>query len=143
MQLPIPKFKVLLYGPGIPSSGVKARAHFEASVLVIEGKGHWFTIQGENLSLKTGGFDGRQWLLCWETPAGPVSVMLQGDDAVELFIKLAPPEIAHKLKQVHLEHSGQARFRRSWIALLILLVLLLAVIVFDLFSLQMPFSISW
>lgn len=143
MQLPIPKFKVLLYAPGIPSSGVKAWAHFEASVLVIEGKGHWFTIQGESLSLRTGGYDGRQWLLCWETPAGPVSVMLQGNDAVELFIKLAPPEIAEKLKQVHREHGGKARFRRLWIALFILLVLLLAVLAFDLFSLQVPFPMPW
>lgn len=143
MQLPIPKFKVLLYGPGIASSGIKARAHFEASVLVIEGKGHWFTVQGESLSLRTGGYDGRQWLLGWETPAGAVSVMLQGDDAVELFIKLAPPEIAEKLRQVHRGQGGKARIRRLWIALFILLLLLLAVLAFDLFSLQVPFAMPW
>jgi len=131
MRLPIAKFKVLLYGPGIPSGGIKARAHFEASVLVVQGKGHWFTVHGESLSLKTGGYDGRQWLLCWDTPAGPASLILQGNDAVELFIKLAPPEIAKKLKRAHSSHAGKAGLRRFWGVLFILLILLLILFLFD------------
>jgi hypothetical protein len=75
MQLPIPKFKVLLYGSGLPPIGIRAQAYFEDSVLVVQGKHHWFTIQGDQLFLKTGGYDGRQWLVCWETPTGQISTM--------------------------------------------------------------------
>jgi hypothetical protein len=101
MQLPIPVFKVLLYGPGLPTAGLQARARFEESVLVVQGKGHWFTIQGDRLSLKTGGFDGRQWMLGWSTPSGPVEAMLQGDDAVKAFIRHAPPAVSSELKRIH------------------------------------------
>lgn len=122
MRLPIPEFKVLLYGPGLPPAGIKARAHFEESVLVIQGKGHWFTIQGNRLSLKTGGFDGRQWLLSWYTPSGPATAMLQGDAAVRAFIKLAPPAISVELRQVLRAHGDRGRRFRFGMTLLGLLV---------------------
>lgn len=122
MRLPIPEFKVLLYGPGLPPAGIKARAHFEESVLVIQGKGHWFTIQGDRLSLKAGGFDGRQWLLSWYTPAGPASAMLQGDDAVRAFIKLAPPAVSMELRQVLRAHGDRGRRFRFGMTLLGLFV---------------------
>ncbi len=128
MRLPTPKFKVLLYGPDLPPVGIKARAHFEDSVLVVQGKRHWFTIQGDRLFLKTGGYDGRQWLVCWETTSGPISMILTGSDAVEVFIKLAPTEIAQKLKQVYRAHAGQFRLGLlGWILLLALVVLLIVI----------------
>jgi hypothetical protein len=128
MRLPIPKFKVLLYGPGLPPVGIKAWAHFEDSVLVVQGKGHWFTIQGDRLFLKIGGYDGRQWLVCWETPSGQISMILKGSDAVEVFIKLAPTEIAQKLKQVYRAHVGKFRLGRlGWVLLIALVVLLIAI----------------
>lgn len=126
MRLPIPTFKVLLYGPGLPSAGLKARAHFEESVLVIQGKGHWFTIQGDKLRLKTGGFDGRQWLLTWNTPSGLVAAMLQGDDAVEHFIDLAPPVVSEELKRVHLAHGDRRRLRSTGRMLRLLALVFLA-----------------
>jgi hypothetical protein len=128
MRLPIPKFKVLLYGPGLPQVGIKAWAHFEDTVLVVQGKGHWFTIQGDRLFLKIGGYDGRQWLICWETPSGQISMILKGSDAVEVFIKLAPTEIAQKLKQVYRAHVGKFRLGRlGWILLIALVVVLIVV----------------
>jgi len=128
MRLPIPKFKVLLYGPDLPPVGIKARVHFEDSVLVVQGKRHWFTIQGDRLFLKTGGYDGRQWLVCWETPSGQISMILKGSDAVEVFIKLAPTEIAEKLKQVYRARAGRFRLGRlGWILLIALLVLLIVI----------------
>lgn len=123
MRLPIPEFKVLLYGPGVPPAGIKARAHFEESVLVIQGKGHWYTVQGDKLSLKTGGFDGRQWLLSWYTPSGPATAMLQGENAVEAFIKLAPPVVSDELKRVRRVYGNRGRMFRFGMALLAALFL--------------------
>lgn len=122
MRLPIPEFKVLLYGPDLPQAGMKARAHFEGSVLVIQGKGHWFTIQGDKLSLKTGGYDGRQWLLTWYTPSGPATAMLQSEDAVQAFIKLAPPEVSDELKRVRRIHGRRGNLLRVAMLSLALLV---------------------
>lgn len=107
MRLPTPEFKVLMYGPGLPPAGVRARAHFEENILVVQGRGHWYTIQSGKLRLKTGGYDGRQWLIHWESPSGRVTVMLQGDDAVQAFIRLAPADIAGELH----------RTRKSYLAL--------------------------
>jgi Zn-dependent protease with chaperone function len=102
---------------------MKARAHFEESVLVIQAKGHWFTIQGDRLSLKTGGFDGRQWLLSWYTPSGLATAMLQGDDAVDAFIELAPPAISEELKRARRAHSKRGWGFHLGMALLALFVL--------------------
>jgi hypothetical protein len=125
MRLPIPKFKVLLYGPGLPAAGLKARAHFEASVLVVEGKGHWFTIQGDRLSLKTGGFDGRQWLLSWYTPTGAITAMLQGDDAAVAFIKLAPQAVSEQLGRMRTAHGEAGRRSRWRLVLLVVAIFVL------------------
>jgi hypothetical protein len=126
MRLPVPTFKVLLYGPGLPKAGLKARAHFEESVLVIQGKGHWFTIQGDQLGLKIGGFDGRQWLLAWDSPSGQVTAMLQGDDALEHFIDLAPPVVSNELKRVHLAYGYRGRALSTGRMLIFLALILTA-----------------
>jgi len=123
MRLPTPEFKVLLYAPDVPASGIKARVHFEDAVLVVQGKGHWFTIQAENLSLETGGFDGRQWLLAWETPSGPARVILQNENAVIALIKLAPTVVADRFKQVHLAHENKGLLLRLLAPVLALLLL--------------------
>ncbi len=126
MRLPTPKFKVLLYGSDLPPGGIKAQAHFEGAILVVQGKGHWFTIQGDRLFLKTGGYDGRQWLVCWAAHSGQISMILKGSDAVEVFIKLAPAEIAEKLKLVYRARSGKSKFGRfGWGVLITLLVVLI------------------
>lgn len=108
-RLPTPEFKVLLYGPDLPSAGVPARAHFEPGVLVVQGRGYWYTPQLAGISLKTGGYDGRQWLISWDSPAGVLTAMLQGDDAVDAFIKLVPDEISGKLLRVRKAHARRER----------------------------------
>ena len=109
MRLPVPSFNVLLYGPNLPLGGLKARAHFEDQVLVVQAKGHWFTILGNRLDLSKGGFDGHQWLLCWMTPSGQAAAILQGVDAVEAFIKMAPPLISQDLRLKYRALSGKDR----------------------------------
>ncbi len=124
MRLPIPKFKVLLYAPGLPATGVMASVHFEDSVLVVQGRGDWFAIQGDRVRLKTGGFDGRQWLLSWQTPAGSADAMLQGEDAVEALISLAPPVMAEQFKRAHLAQADRGGMFRTGLLLLGLFFLL-------------------
>jgi hypothetical protein len=130
MRLPIPTFKVLLYGPGLPAAGLKGRAHFEESVLVIQGKGHWFTIQGDKLQLKTGGYDGRQWMLAWDSPSGPATAMLQGDDAVAHFIDVAPSVVSDELKRVHLAHGDRRRLLSTGRMVVFIMSILLAALAF-------------
>ncbi len=108
-RIPTPEFKVLMYGPGLPPAGVKARAHFEPGVLVVQGKGHWYTVHADRITLKTGGYDGRQWLISWYSPSGPMTAMLQGEEAVDAFIRLAPDEVSGELHRVRRSH-----FRREW-----------------------------
>ena len=56
-----------------------------------------FKIPAGQLHLKTGGFDGRQWLIFWVSQEGTYSAMLQGEEALEEFIASAPPEIGPHL----------------------------------------------
>lgn len=131
-RLPTPEFKVLVYGPDLPASGLPARAHFEPGVLVIQGHGRWFTVQVGQISLKTGGFNGCQWLIAWDAPHGPMTALLQGDDTVDVFIRVAPPEIARSLARVR-----RAQACRAWkfkLAVTVLgLVFLLPVVALVLF----------
>lgn len=112
-----------MFGPGLPPAGVKARAHFEPGVLVVQGKGHWYTVQAERIALATGGYDGRQWLISWYSPTGPVSAMLQGEDTVDHFIKVAPKEIAGELLRARKAHARKGRFFKLGMGVLSLLVL--------------------
>ncbi len=126
-RLPKPKFKVLMYGPDLPSGGVPGLAHFDPGVLVLEGRGYWYTVQSSRIGLKAGGFDGRQWLITWESPSGPMTAMLQGDEAVDAFIQLVPPEISGELRRargVHLRREASFRVAVGLIAALVLLPVL-------------------
>lgn len=113
-----------MYGPGLPPAGVRARAHFEPGVLVVQGKGHWYTVQAERIALKTGGYDGRQWLISWYSPAGPISAMLQGEDTVDTFIKVAPKDIAGELRRVRKSLGRKQRSFKLGMGVLSILVLL-------------------
>lgn len=121
MGIPIPEFKVLLYGPGLPASGQRAHARFEGSVLTVVARGNTQMTAAQNLSLKLGGYDGRQWLIAWTAPEGDWSAMLQSEDALEAFIELAPPEITQRLIQ---SRKRQSHSKHRFILGLVLLLLL-------------------
>ncbi len=108
-RLPVPEFTVLVYGADLPSAGLRASARFEPGVLVIEGKGRWYTVPAKGISLKRGGYDGRQWLIGWHSPAGPMSAQLQGDGTLDAFARAAPPRLSSQLR-----HARRARARRAW-----------------------------
>lgn len=125
MGIPIPEFKVLLYGPSINPAGIKARARFEGNTLAVAAHKGFFLVQPHQITLRTGGYDGHQWLITWTTPEGTYSAMLQGDDALEAFIQLAPAEISQQLRRTRKGHTRTGR--RIIIGLTILaLVALLA-----------------
>lgn len=125
MGIPIPEFKVLLYGPSINPAGIKARARFEGNTLAVAAHKGFFLVQPHQITLRAGGYDGHQWLITWTAPEGTYSAMLQGDGALDAFIHLAPAEISQQLRQTR---KGPARTgRRIIIGLAILaLVALLA-----------------
>lgn len=127
MPLPIPEFKVLLYGPGLHPAGVRARARFEDGRLAVLAQHGSCSVPPDILLLRAGGFDGRQWLLTWPAAEGTYSAMLQGDDALEAFIHLAPPEMKGQLREARKQLRGlhrRFRFGATIVALLLALPLL-------------------
>jgi len=136
MRLPTSKFKVLLYGPGVPENGVRARAYFEDGILVAQWHGHWFTVQAEQIRLRKGGYDGEQWFIDWQTPAGQVSLMLQDEGALRYLIERAPANIADMLRATHRWHvdAGLGYRVMLGVSLFLVLVTLALVALFALFE---------
>lgn len=129
MAIPIPEFKVLLYGPGLPPAGKRARARFEGSVLTLIARRMMVMVAAQDISLTTGGFDGRQWVVSWVTQEGSYSALLQGEGALQAFIKLAPQEIGLQLQQSRKTqaHAGH-RFHPGLTLLTLLLLLALGLL---------------
>ncbi len=125
MGIPIPEFKVLLYGPELHQAGLRARARFEGNILAVIAHGKTLMVPAHRLSLKTGGFDGRQRLIVWVAEDGTYSIMLQGEDALEAFIQLAPREIGRQLFRARNDHTHTGRRLILGVALLAFLSLLL------------------
>jgi len=124
MSLPIPEFKVLLFGPELPAEGLSALAHFEDGVLEVQGRGHWYTAPATSLDLRVGGFDGRQWLVTWDSPAGRFTAILQGEGAMHMFVGEAPKALATRLHLARRRHAGRGnRFRMALAFAVVLLFL--------------------
>jgi Zn-dependent protease with chaperone function len=124
MGIPIPEFKVLLYGPSLHPSGTRARARFEGKALAVTAREGAFLVAPERITLRSGGFDGRQWLIAWAAQEGTYSALLQSEEALEAFIQLAPPELARQLHQVRTTRSRSTRSFWLILAALALLALL-------------------
>jgi Zn-dependent protease with chaperone function len=120
MGIPIPEFKILLYGPSLHPAGVRARARFEGGVLAVSTHNGSFQISPDLITLRTGGYDGHQWLITWPAQEGTYSAMLQGEAALEAFIYLAPPRIGRQLRRAR---NSQALLGRRFILGLVLLAL--------------------
>ncbi len=124
MGIPIPEFKVLLYGPTFHPAGIRARARFEGSTMAVTARGGFFLVTPELITLRTGGFDGRQWLITWVAPEGTYSALLQSEEALTAFIELAPPELSRQLAQVRNSLARRGRRLRWLLGLSALLALL-------------------
>ena len=126
MCIPIPEFKILLYGPSLHPAGIRARARFEGNALAVSARNAFLLVEPERLTLRTGGFDGRQWLITWVSAEGTHSAMLQGEDALSAFIQLAPPELSQQLAQARASHARVGRRFALGLVLLVLIAILLA-----------------
>jgi predicted Zn-dependent protease len=130
MRLPKPEFPVLLFGPEMPATGLRGRAHFENGVLVLHAQGHWYTAPSTDIRLKMGGFDGRQWLLEWQSPVGVFTAILRGDEAVRQFIAEAPAPVAQRLHAARKAYTKRGfRFRLAVAVMVALVCLLLCALV--------------
>ena len=123
MGIPTPEFKILLYGPGLPPGGLRARARFEGDHLTAFAHDVMLTVPAQQITLKAGGYDGRQWLIVWVAKEGTYSAMLQGEAALEAFIELAPTEIHRQLHRAQRRQTPAGRRFRLGLALLALLLL--------------------
>lgn len=125
MGIPIPEFKILLYGPSFHSAGTRARARFEGNALAISSRYGFFLVPPERITLRTGGYDGRQWLIDWTERDATYSAMLQSAEALEAFIQLAPANLARQLGQSRKRQTNAGRHVRTVPTLFALIALLL------------------
>lgn len=125
-------FKVLLFLPGMNPAGLRARLSFRDGVLEFNGPGVWLTVLADQVSLRPGGFDGRQWVLTWQTDAGPASALLTGEADIRLMSKLVPTPLAKQIEQgLAAMHRRERRLRLLLGAVLIALLLpFLALVLF-------------
>ncbi len=117
-------FKVLLFLPGMSPSGIRARLGLRHGVLEFNGPGVWITVLADQVSLRPGGFDGRQWVLSWHTETGPASALLKGEADMRLMRSMASPGLAAQIEQaLKIVHRRKRRFQ-WWIGALSVAVLL-------------------
>jgi len=126
MGIPVPEFKVLLYGPSFHPAGIRARARFEGGSLAVLAHKGSFLVPPHLIHLRAGGFDGRQWLISWVAQEGTYSAMLQSEEALEAFIQLAPAEIGRQLRQTR--KSRALTGRRVIIGLIVLALAVLLIL---------------
>lgn len=126
------RFKVLLFLPGMSPSGIRARLGFRDGVLEFKGPGVWITLLADQVSLGPGGFDGRQWVLSWNTEAGPASALLKGDADMRLMRTMAPPVLARQIEQGW-QTMGRRDRRIRWLIVIVLTVILLALLAIGLY----------
>jgi len=116
-----------LYLPGGSPAGVLAYLGFKDGVLEFNGPGTWITILSDQVVLRPGGFDGRQWLLHWDTELGPASALLQGRGDMRMMLEMAPPKLAGQIEAAlgaRSESQGRWRFIAWVLVVLVALGLL-------------------
>lgn len=119
------EFRVLLFLPNQFPSGIRARMRLKDGVLEFNAPGVWITQLAGQVGLDLGGFDGRQWVLSWQTDAGRASALLTGQADMQALRRLAPPPLADQIDRA-LRQVQQRRRRLGWLITLLVVTLLLA-----------------
>jgi Zn-dependent protease with chaperone function len=105
-------FKVLMFGPRMSASGTRARINFKDDVLEVNGPGIWITVLVDQVTLRPGGYDGRQWMLTWVSEEGTLSALLTGESDLRMMASLAPASIARQIEAgLKTDRSRHWRFR--------------------------------
>ncbi|MDD5365417.1 MAG: M48 family metallopeptidase [Gallionellaceae bacterium] len=104
--------KVHLFAPGVDAGGVLARAQFAGLLLRISYGDTRLAVPAERLTVKHGGFDGRQWLLEWPGEGGTVAVLLPSSAEAERLLAGAPAALAAQLdRHGRRDRARSLRFR--------------------------------
>lgn len=120
------EFRVLLFLPGQFASGIRALLRLRDAVLEFNAPGIWITLLANQVRIGTGGFDGRQWVLSWETDAGRASAMLTGEADLRALGRLAPPALADQIEQALRRQMQRRSHRMRALIMGLLLVALLS-----------------
>lgn len=119
--------KVHLFAPGLAAGGVPARAQFAGTRLVVEYGDARVVLPAERLTLKHGGFDGRQWSLEWPADDGVASIVLGNNG--ERMLAGAPAALAVQLERQLRQDRARGRRFRAGMGLVGLFILLPFVLV--------------
>lgn len=134
--------KVHLFAPGVDAGGVLARARFDGALLRINYGDTRLTVPADHLTVKHGGFDGRQWLLEWPGEGSTVAVLLPSSAEAERLLAGAPAALAAQLDRHG--RRDRARSRRFRLGLgLIAAIALLPFLLLGLFWLNADRIAGW
>jgi Zn-dependent protease with chaperone function len=136
------EFKVLLFAPGHKPSGVRARVSFHGDAMSVRGARLLMSVECRHVTVKAGGYDGRQWLLSWPGDGGEVNALLTGETEMRLMRQYAPPALADQLKYaIRVSHRRKRRF--LWMMALLILAVLLPLLLLGLFWLNSDRVAGW
>ncbi|NWG87386.1 MAG: M48 family metallopeptidase [Hydrogenophilaceae bacterium] len=135
-------FNLQLFAPGLAAAGVGVQGRFVGGRLHLQAEGLSLEIPLTTIRAKAAGFDGRQWLLEWDSAEGLCSALLQGEADIQALRAGAPEQLAGQLQAARRGERGQRR--RFHMALLAAgLVLALPFLVLLLFWLNAERVAGW
>lgn len=91
--------KVHLFVPGGPAGGTPAQAHFSGAVLWLEAGDTRLSVPAGRLTVRHGGFDGRQWRLEWPLDGGTAAALLPPGPEAAPLLAAAPAVLGAQLEQ--------------------------------------------
>jgi predicted Zn-dependent protease len=109
-------FNLQLFGPGLPAAGARVQGRFVGGLLRLEAEALSLEAPATALRAKAAGFDGRQWLLEWNSDQGPYSALLQGAGDIQSLRASAPAALASQLQAA--QRGARGRRHRFHLAML-------------------------
>lgn len=136
-------FNAFLYGPDLPPAGMATQVSLTGGRLTLGGvEGLHQSVAAAQLEVSVGGFDGRQWLLAWDTPEGRFTLLLPPGIMDSGLLQALPSELANRFERAGRQRSRIGRrFRLA--ALLLVLLVLLPLLLLGLFWLNADRIAGW
>jgi Zn-dependent protease with chaperone function len=118
-------FTAHLYGPSLPAAGMATQASLAGGRLnLISGEGQHRSVVAAQLEVSVGGYDGRQWLLAWDSPEGRFTLLLPAGALDSGLQEAMPSELVGQFERARRRHSRVGRRFRLAAVLLASLFLL-------------------